>query len=353
MFMVLILHLLGHGGVLDNSVINSSQYHVAWLLELGAYCAVNVFALTTGYLMINRKFKVGRIISLWLQVIFYSLAINVVFTLFSPGAVSGKQWIKSCFPVSFKLWWYFTAYFALFFLTPFINKMLNALSKRQTIILIIVLCTLYSVISTILPNDIFQSGGGYSVVWLVVLYILGGAIKKYNFAQKVKKRWWAIAYFACVIAVWLSRIVIRWATIRLLGYSFHENGFVSYTSPFVLAMAVALLLLFRNTKFPKWLNKTVAVISPLSFAVYIIHQHTLFINRFFVGKFVYLASSNVFVLVGTVIGVAILVFAFCVAVEWVRVQIFKWTRMNKLVEKTGNKLDKWIALEEEKSKEPE
>ena len=49
MFFVVVLHSLGQGGILFNTAVGSSQYKVAWLLEIFAYGAVDIFALISGY----------------------------------------------------------------------------------------------------------------------------------------------------------------------------------------------------------------------------------------------------------------------------------------------------------------
>ena len=57
MFFVVLLHSLGHGGVLKNTIIDSPQYKFAWFLEIFAYCAVDVFALISGYVSYTNKEK--------------------------------------------------------------------------------------------------------------------------------------------------------------------------------------------------------------------------------------------------------------------------------------------------------
>ena len=49
MFMVVLLHLCGFGGVLSNVKPFSVNYYIAWFLEIVSYCAVDVFALISGF----------------------------------------------------------------------------------------------------------------------------------------------------------------------------------------------------------------------------------------------------------------------------------------------------------------
>ncbi len=346
MFMVVILHILGHGGVLDSSSGNIINSSVSWIMNIGAYCAVNVFALTSGYLMINSKFKFARIINLWLQVVFYSLVINILFAIFVPGSVGIELWIKALLPVSSNLLWYFTSYFGLFFFMPFINKMMNSISGRQTSVLVGIIFVLFSVIGIISLADGFMLGRGYSMLWLAALYIIGGAIKKYGFAQGVKKRWFAIVYILSLIIVWVSRIVLKMILDRFsFGGLINQNMLVNYLSPFVLVMSISLLLFFKDINLPQAIKAICKLVSPLSFAVYIIHIYPLIESRIIVGKFSYLGNAPVYILVGTVLLAAIAIFLACIAAEAVRVLLFRYARITKLTERLGGFLDKKIQLE--------
>lgn len=69
---VMTLHILGHGGVLDNTKILSFNYDLAWLLEVCAYCAVDCFVLISGYVSVQARHKGSNIVLLWLKTDEYS-----------------------------------------------------------------------------------------------------------------------------------------------------------------------------------------------------------------------------------------------------------------------------------------
>ena len=58
MVFVIVLHSLGQGGILSASVSQSSQYKAAWLLEIIAFCAVDIFGLISGYVSYNKTTKI-------------------------------------------------------------------------------------------------------------------------------------------------------------------------------------------------------------------------------------------------------------------------------------------------------
>ena len=59
MYMVCILHTLGCGGVLAACTEGTTPHKVFWLLEILSYCAVDAFALISGYTATDkmRKFE--------------------------------------------------------------------------------------------------------------------------------------------------------------------------------------------------------------------------------------------------------------------------------------------------------
>ena len=44
MIMITMLHIIGHGGILDSEKAFSAKYEIIWFIELLAYCSVNNYA---------------------------------------------------------------------------------------------------------------------------------------------------------------------------------------------------------------------------------------------------------------------------------------------------------------------
>ena len=101
MFFIVILHVLGRGGILNNCELFSPNYFLAWLLEILAFCSVNCYGMISGYVGVNSNFKYSNIIKLWLQVLFYTLIITSIFMIFIPEVRMISNVIKAMFPVLF------------------------------------------------------------------------------------------------------------------------------------------------------------------------------------------------------------------------------------------------------------
>ena len=96
MLMIVTLHMLGHGGVLDDMPPMSRCYQVAWLIEIACYGAVNCYALASGFL--TARCNIRKLMELWLQVMFYSLMITIVMDCtVLHGTISREEWIYSFF----------------------------------------------------------------------------------------------------------------------------------------------------------------------------------------------------------------------------------------------------------------
>ena len=87
MYMVVLVHILGTGGVVWTAPPFSGQYWAAWSLDALCYCSVNSFALITGYVHYGTKYKVSSILSLTAQAFFYSASITLLCALFEPDRI--------------------------------------------------------------------------------------------------------------------------------------------------------------------------------------------------------------------------------------------------------------------------
>ena len=100
--------------------------------------------------------------------------------------------VGSIFPVLSKQYWYFTAYTGAFMFFPILNLALEKMERKQIEKILLAMMFMFSLFSTIFQtiykSDIFILNDGYSVWWLVVLYLLGGYIGKYGILKTWRRR---------------------------------------------------------------------------------------------------------------------------------------------------------------------
>lgn len=321
MLMVVILHVLGRGGVLDNVSSLSVTGEIYWAIEIACYCAVNVYGLISGYVGYRAKHKYQNIIVLCLQVTFYALIITgveIILLLNAGEQIFFETIIFHIFPTINSLW-YFSAYFCLFFFMPILNEIVKSVEKRILRNCCIFVFCFFAMVSSKVGN----LNGGYSVFWLMLLYVLGGYLAKYEVLKTASVKKCFLGYFACVIITILSRIVIGNVDIKCI------NALVAYTSPTIVLSAVFLIVAFSKIKMNKKVVAIVSFVSPLTFSVYLIHCHP-YISGKIANAFVWIAHEPIYYAPLIVLLVALAIFIACVVLDFIRINVFKVCKTKKL-----------------------
>lgn len=335
MFLVVILHVMGNGGVL-NQVTAIDKFAVAWFIEIAAYCAVNCYALISGYVGFSKepkKYKYYKYIVLWLQVVFYGVIITLIFNKINPELVSKKELIKAILPVSFSQYWYFSSYTGLFFVIPWLNKIVRVFSRKELLGLIFTALfglSFYATIIQQVPGDPLVIKAGYSMLWLIVLYIIGAYMKKYEIQRKFNKKALVITGVSLLILTWTWKMVIGKITNTLINQMSWGNLFISYTSPTILGIAVMMLLLFANMPVKNVARRIIKFSAPSAFGVYIIHTQPLFYNNILKDRFINIANLDTWVIPFAVLGVAIAIFVIGVIIDKLRIMLFKLIKVEKI-----------------------
>lgn len=336
MFMSVNLHVLGQGGAMVKIVSAPETYYAAWFLETCAYCAVDLYGLISGYVGVDSKYRPARILELWFQVFFYSAGITLIYRIFAPGLqVEGGLW-KAVFPVSWKTYWYFSSYVGLFFLMPYLNKMINSLTEREVKRLGVTLFLVFSA-ATALPkvngSDFLQLVGGYSFAWLLILYLLGACIKKCRF-PRWKKRQYLLAYFGLVTFSWIFKILVENYTRKIYGEAKFGRLFTGYAAPTILLSAVCLFLIFEGLEIKKeWVQRLIRFAAPLAFSVYLIHTHPLIWQYILKNAFSSYRYLPAWAIIPAVLGSAAGIYVVCSLVDVVRSWIFKKIGVRKWAER--------------------
>lgn len=281
MLMIVVLHILGTGGVLESSI--KTNYWIAWFLEIACFCAVNCYALISGYVGVFSKYKIGNLAYIWCQVAFYSVLITMGFKVFCPQSVGKTEILSAFLPIVSKQYWYVTAYAILFLFIPFLNAGIEKLSQKQLGFFLGSIFIFSSLLQPVIHHfwgDVFLLGAGYSALWLIILYVLGGYIRKYGLFNKIKRHRTSVflsLFVLSTLITWCSKFLLETFSKRFFGKTTGVDIFINYQSITMVASAVFLLLAFEKINFAPAVAKIIAFLSPLAFSVYLIHvQHLVF-----------------------------------------------------------------------------
>lgn len=261
MLMIIGTHCIASSHAFEYFNSGSASYIVLTVLQALCNLGVNLFVLITGYFMIEKtQVSIRRPIGLLLDVAIYGFALYCISVLLGlqpfglPGAV------KSIAPLLAGYRWFIKAYIVLYLLIPYINLVVEKLTRKQYITLLIVLFLLLSVWPTFLPSPPIDDYG-YGFVHLIFMYIIGSGLRRFSWEFSIKSIWGLFfVSFACTEALYLLDTIPFLAT---------AHGYVgAYNSVFNVLTSVALFFLFSKiTVQSQWVNRFAAS----ALAVFLIH----------------------------------------------------------------------------------
>ncbi len=335
MFMVVVLHVLGNGGVLSSAT--GINYSVSMFLKICTYCAVDCYAIISGFVCYTDKekpYKYSRFISFWVQVVTYSFGITLIAFLFRPKSIGLYNVFASAVPVASGQYWYVSAYAGLFFIIPWLNKMIRACTRKECTQLGVVLVAVYVLYATAARvfSDCFTLELGYSFAWLTILYVVGAWMKKCDIPSHCKCRHLLIGIGCCVLFAEMKALFLP------------ENladRVCSYTSIFTVYIAFALVSLFSKIKIGKTAKKMITCWLPAAFGVYLIHTQPIVWGHYIRGSFGWIAGNPAWLIPVLVLGSAFAVFAVCLLVEKVRLILFRVLKIDYLIGRVSNWTENW------------
>lgn len=129
MIMVITVHYVGHGRVLDNVEVFSLNFYVSNLMQAFTTFSVPIYVMISAYFMCEKEFKLKRVFKIWLQVFFYSISIYLLTLVLGLNEFSMLQFIKNILPIICNQYSFVTAYIMLLILSPFLNKVIEVFDK--------------------------------------------------------------------------------------------------------------------------------------------------------------------------------------------------------------------------------
>ncbi|MBE6684098.1 MAG: acyltransferase [Ruminococcaceae bacterium] len=269
---ITMIHFLGYTNVISSFVGLHYNKVLAYIFNILIRTAVNIFIMISGYFLVKSKFKYRRLFSIWGETLVYSVLFFLIGAIFNLESLSFSSIVKAAFPILSRHYWFATSYIVLYLLSPFINRMVCDLSKKEYTVLVCGGAILFSVWTTFIWfSDGALTGGPTSILWVVFMYLVGGYIRLYP--PKIKKHTLFIVFTLLVGAL----VVYQYLKENI---SFLLNfGFLKEDSCFSLILSVILFLLFKDIKSKNLsVNKIITTLSGASFGVYLIQENCMIRN---------------------------------------------------------------------------
>lgn len=257
MITIIIHHSFVHSCI-SISIENTNTLILSIIQILGK-TANNIFILTTGYYMINKKINKEKIIKLIGEILFYSYSILFVYLVFCKEKEIGII-IKSILPITFNAEWFVTSYILLYITIPFINALINNLTKKEMSVLIIIFIVCFSILPTInLLSEYFSN-----YIWFILLYLVGAYTKLYENKEFSK-------YSKCFIVV--SSIAIICVITSIACFNMRRLGLLEINSFLVFILAYSIFMDFINKK--EYSNSIINYVASSSLGIYLIHDNVI------------------------------------------------------------------------------
>ena len=330
MLLVAALHILGIGGVITGAELLSGQFLTAQFLRIAMLCAVNCYALISGFVGWGKRPKLSGFAMLWLRAVLYCAAITALYA--RTGPVDYRTALNAVLPVTTGQYWYLTAYAGLFVLMPLLNFVVQKMPKRELTAALGGILLLFCVLPISPLTDAFYLHDGYSVLWLAVMYLLGGYLGKYGVLSRLSRGKWLLVYLGAVLFAYVPRMAVLYLkpSYWSMGYG---NILIEYTSPTIVLAAAALLAVFSRLKLPGWAENAVSRLSPHAFGVYLLHAHPLVFSHVLEDRFAALGTAPIPVLVGSVFAWALGIWLLGLCVDWLVGWFLKALKADQLLKK--------------------
>ncbi|MBD5458404.1 MAG: acyltransferase [Lachnospiraceae bacterium] len=206
---------------------------------------VSCFILISGYYGV--KFSIRKFMKMEYMMITYSLLETAFLCLVAPEQMQGaallEQLIKSFLPFITRKYWFYSAYVCLLFLSGYIQKFIDCLSREEFKRLLLLLLILFSVFPTLFYFEQIPDNGK-GLVQMIMVYMMGRYIRMYRDVRLPGKA--GIVF----VLLWILNGISHEIPIQIGGIYHHLCKDNSITN---LIMAVILFYAFKELKlFRAW-----------------------------------------------------------------------------------------------------
>ena len=205
---------------------------------------------------------------MWIEVVTYNVVIYIIFVWTDYNTLTFSQCIQRLFPIM-NINDNFVSCFLLFYLCiPFLNILVQYISKRQHQLLILLCLFIYTNHGTVPGFTVVMN----YVSWFCVIYIIASYLRLHSINVGNDVRFWGIASALCIMLSVATIVGQLW-----LGEFFQRTTnpyrFVSDSNALMAVLtAVCTFMLFKNIHIPytRWIN----LVGASTFGVLLLHANS-------------------------------------------------------------------------------
>ena len=176
--------------------------------------------------------------------------------------------------------------------------------------------------------DLFKLAHGYSLIWLVLLYIIGYSMKKCDIYKNLSTATLLIIMLMFYIFTVFSNILVEEYSSDF--FAIDKLTFVTYISPTILISATIMVTVFSRIKMKTGPSEIVRILAPSAFSIYLVDCHPRVLDLLYGGVMTGLVGMNNWQLLFIIVSGSILIAMAVILVDIVRMELFKICGLDKL-----------------------
>lgn len=328
MLLIIAHHYVVNSGLTSVMNENILSYNTTFYSLFGAWgkTGINCFVLITGYFMCKSHITLRKFLKLFLWVITYSFIISAIFIICGYTPLGIVSMIYEAIPLK-NLRTGFTSCFIVFYLCiPFLNILLNNITKRQHQLLLLLLLFIYTIHGSI--PKLMNVNMNY-VSWFSVLYFIAAYLRLYPIKEHNTKFWGFATLFSFCLSsigiILLNYIQSKYMSVPHVGYSYmlveDSNAFLALTN------GITSFMWFKSMKMRN--SKFINTIAASAFGVLLIHANSNTMRQWLwkdtidcVGHFD--APFFWFYAIGCVLAI----YAVCTFIDYIRIKTIEVPLLN-------------------------
>lgn len=345
MLLIVAHHYVVNSGLLDVMNLDILSPNTAFFSLFGAWgkTGINCFVLITGYFMCKSHITLKKFLKLFLWVITYTIIFLVIFLLCGYKPFGTLSMLFYAIPLK-NITNGFTSCFIVFYLCiPFLNILLNNITKKQHQWLILLLLFIYTIHGSV--PKLMGVNMNY-VSWFSVLYFIAAYLRYYPIKEHNTK-FWGFATFTSFAISSIGILLLNYLQVRMgieaqVKYSFmlveDSNAFLALTN------GITSFMWFKSMKIRN--SKLINTIAASAFGVLLIHSNSSTMRQWLwkdtvdcIGHF----DTPYYWIYA--IGCVLAIYAICTIIDFIRIKTIETPLLNATEKACYWVRDKFVKVE--------
>ena len=343
MFLIVAHHYVVNSGITVSIYADPFSARSLFLLLFGAWgkTGINCFVLITGYFMCKSKITVKKFLKLLVEVLLYRCVIYVLFCVFGYEKFNIISFIARFWPIKSVDNGFTSCYFIFFLLIPFLNILIQQMTEKQHIRLLLLCVLVYVVFGTIPSIPVTMN----YVSWFCVLYFIASYIRLYPKKLFDNTALWGWISLLMLFLASLTVVACAWLSSRLhrdMAYYLLSDS----NKVFAVLVAVCGFMFFKNIRIKQ--NRFINATAMTMYGVLLIHANDELMRQWLwrdVLKVPQMYTSP-WLVVHAIVSV-VLVFSVCSVIDYLRIKCIE-TPLFRLYDKPFSKVSGWFSRIEDK-----